>query len=320
MVHGGVGTKKYKDSACQTVAYQQKLFADDLREDDELLHFYTGLENFAKFSFVLQTLGPAQDHLIYYDNVKPKVSVKDQFLLVLMKLRRNYTHFELGRWFGIDTRVVCSIFITWINYMYAQWGEIDWFPKRDEVTFFSGNDFRDKFPKVRMTLDATEIPIQKPHQPLLQQATYSSYKNKNTLKVMVGTSPGGLVTYVSPAYGGSTSDRQIMERSDILKRCDPKDMILADKGINCEDLMVPYDITSNIPTFFRKKNRLSSETVLKDRKCSSKRAHVERHIGNAKTYKIISSTSSMNHMQSSLGDRIITVCFYLCNFRRNIMS
>ena len=35
--------------------------------------------------------------------------------------------------------------------------------------------------------------------------------------------------------------------------CDKGDSIMADKGFNVQDLFAPYDVTINIPTFFRKK-------------------------------------------------------------------
>jgi hypothetical protein len=56
---------------------------------------------------------------------------------------------------------------------------------------------------------------------------------------------------------------------------------------NDQDLFAPYDVTMNIPTFFRKTNRMTGKTVLKDRAISSKRVHIERIIGLAKTYKIL---------------------------------
>ena len=47
------------------------------------------------------------------------------------------------------------------------------------------------------------------------------------------TFTSGVVTYVSPAYGGSTSDRQIIERSELLKdgKFESGDSIMADRGI-----------------------------------------------------------------------------------------
>ena len=67
------------------------------------------------------------------------------------------------------------------------------------------------------------------------------------MKALVGASPGGLFTYVSPAYGGLTSDRQIVERSGLNALLDPGDKIMADKGFNVEDLILPYRVTLNIP-------------------------------------------------------------------------
>ena len=46
------------------------------------------------------------------------------------------------------------------------------------------------------------------------------------------TSTSGVVTYVSPAYGGSTSDRQIIESSELLEdgKFESGDSIMADRG------------------------------------------------------------------------------------------
>jgi hypothetical protein len=57
--------------------------------------------------------------------------------------------------------------------------------------------------------------------------------------VLVGTTPGGLVSFVSPAYGGSASDRQIVEATNLVKLCDPYDEVMADKGFNVDDMFAP---------------------------------------------------------------------------------
>jgi hypothetical protein len=127
---------------------------------------------------------------------------------------------------------------------------------------------------------------------------------------LAGATPGGLMSYLSPAYGGSSSDRQIVERTTL---CDKGDSIMADKGFNVQDIFAPYDVTINIPTFFKNKNRMSSKTVQRDRKISSKRVHIERIIGLAKTYKILKQ--SLNTTETKLASEIIFCCFMLCNFR-----
>ena len=58
-------------------------------------------------------------------------------------------------------------------------------------------------------------PLRRPKNPKAQQETFSTYKNRNTAKVLVGVTPGGLVSYVSDAYGGSTSDHQKVEQSNL---------------------------------------------------------------------------------------------------------
>lgn len=46
---------------------------------------------------------------------------------------------------------------------------------------------------------------------------------------------------------------QIVERSTLTSLLEPGDQIMADKGFNVEDLMLPYHVTVNMPTFFKKK-------------------------------------------------------------------
>ena len=85
------------------------------------------------------------------------------------------------------------------------------------------------------------------------------------MKKLVSASPGGLISYIS-AFGGSTSDRQNVERSNLFTLCDPGDSIMSDKGFNVQDLFAPFHVAINIPTFFRKRNRLTGNIVLHDRK------------------------------------------------------
>ena len=157
----------------------QRCTAKWFNHDPEGLHFYTGLENYEKFVFVLSTLCPAAYELKYYHGVVPSLPVEDQFFVTLIKLRRKKTNFEFSRMFAISQATVTNIFVTWINFMTVQWGEIDWWPSRDLVSYFAPIDFQLKFPTTRVVVDGTECPIQKPKQPIAQQATFSTYKNKN---------------------------------------------------------------------------------------------------------------------------------------------
>jgi hypothetical protein len=77
--------------------------------------------------------------------------------------------------------------------------------------------FRDLYPSTRVISDATEIYVETPALPELQQLTYSSYKNHNTYKVLIGISPGGAVTFISKLFAGSITDRQLTQKSGLLQ-------------------------------------------------------------------------------------------------------
>ena len=71
------------------------------------------------------------------------------------------------------------MFVTWVNSLAHQWGEIDWWPSRDLVRFYAPTDFKQKCPATRVIVDCTECPI-KNQEPIAQQAKFSTYKNINT--------------------------------------------------------------------------------------------------------------------------------------------
>ena len=227
---------------------------DSLCCDDQLLHYYTGLETCGKLMTVFHTLGPAVHSLTYYRTAQVEnISVLDQFILMLAKLRQDLDYFPLAKMCGVSVFTAQNIFITWVNFCSRQWSEIEMWPEKDLVLYYCPQDFKAKFPSTRVILDGTEIPVKKPSDPLAQRATFSTYKNRNTVKVITGCTPGGHISYVSPAYGGAASDRQIVERSNMNNMCQPKDSIMADKGFNVQDLFAMNDIAVNIPSFFKKK-------------------------------------------------------------------
>jgi len=281
--------------------------------NNDMVHYYTGLETYQTFTFVLASLGPAAFELEYRTHKPQNISVENQFLMTLVKLRRNMPFKELAYSFSITEYVVSNIYLTWVNFMYHQWKEVDIWPDQETVRYFIPEDFKKLYPKTRIILDGMECPIKKPKKPAAQQATYSSYKNRNTLKAVIGATPGGLVSYIPDFYGGSSSDRALVERSTLPTDMDPNDEIMVDKGFNVQDIFAIYDIGVNLPTFLKKRTQFTVKSRKNDRKIASKRVHIERIIGLGKTYKIL--VEPMTSVDTMLGSRIGFVCFMLCNFR-----
>lgn len=305
-----------KETQCN-LPQQAILTVDSFRDRPDAIRFYTGCKSYEQFELIFNVLGPCVNHLPINSHLVPK----DQLFLTLIKLRLAKEDVELAILFGIGQKLVSRIFITWINFMFYQLNEIDFWPTKTVIQETMPSSFKKFFPTTRVIIDATEIPIQKPQDVAAQSSTFSTYKNTNTLKVLVGCSPRGLVSYVSDAYGGSTSDRQICERSELLKQpslFESGDSIMADRGFNVQDLFAAKNVGVNIPSFLRGKSQLGQAEIAKDRKIASKRIHIERVIGLAKTFKILKQPILAQRV--SLGNRIIRVCFFLCNFKTCIVK
>ena len=69
--------------------------------------------------------------------------------------------------------------------------------------------FKEKYPSTQVIIDATEVYVEKPSLPELQQLTFSTYKSHNTYKSLIGISPSGAVIFVSNLYPGSVSDKEL---------------------------------------------------------------------------------------------------------------
>ena len=104
-----------------------------------------------------------------------------------MKLRLNKTFRELAFFFGLTVSTVSEVFRTWISFLFYQLKELKIWQSRKVVDLHMPADFKKKFPSTRVIIDGTEVPIDKPGNVRDQCATWSSYKNRNTLKVLVGT-------------------------------------------------------------------------------------------------------------------------------------
>lgn len=151
-------------------------------------------------------------------------------------------------------------------------------PPKDEILDNMPKCFN-SFPSTRVILDGTEIPIQKRKCLKCRISTYSQYKSGHTVKFMVGITPSGLISFVSEAYGGRASDKQIVIESDILNKLTPvTDSVMCDKGVLIQAECNKRKIQLIKPCTKRKIAQFSPKQANLNQEIASARVHVERSI------------------------------------------
>ena len=135
----------------------------------------------------------------------------------------------------------------------------------------------------------------------------SHYKGCETIKLLMGIAPSGLLTFLSNAYGGRANDKAIFNQSDIMQKMDPKiDAIMVDKGFSIENECL------------EKKEQLSKEDVAHTNEIAAARVHVERTIQRFKTYDIVKS--KLSWVLIPYIDDICTIVGGLVNLQNPIMA
>ena len=89
----------------------------------------------------------------------------------------------------------------------------------------------------RVIIDCTEMFVEKPTSPHAQTATWSEYKQHNTIKTLVGITPNGYFSFLSKCWSGNTSDRKITQEWGIIDMLEEGDAVMADRGFNIRDLL-----------------------------------------------------------------------------------
>ena len=124
-----------------------------------------------------------------YDEIKTgrpcKLPLLEQLFLTLVRLHSGLSELDLANRFDVSKSSVSRITNTWINLMYHSLKAIERYPSWHIVQKYMPEAFKD-YPNTRIIIDATEFPIERPSSLMSQACTFSSYKNRNTIKVLVG--------------------------------------------------------------------------------------------------------------------------------------
>ena len=226
--------KEYQGQLSDRSALKRKILTEDIPRDDESVRFYTELPDLAHFNVVFGAIAPSAQDIKYWDKQKSDTShyqkdetkrkpgrkriltMKEEFLIVLCRLRLGVLNRHLADMFGVSEPAISKIVATWVCMLDKVFENtlVRW-PSKEELARKVPRCFK-KYPQTRIIIDATELFIEKPTSPSAQKATWSEYKHHNTLKLLVGISPSGAFTFVSELWTGSTSDRKITQESGLV--------------------------------------------------------------------------------------------------------
>ncbi|XP_071104215.1 uncharacterized protein [Haliotis cracherodii] len=298
------------------------LLFDNLVSNKKKFKYYTGMKTI-HFNHLFASLGDSVNDICYWrgnkiSSSKPGkcrvLSIKDQLVLTLVRLRRNFPTKDLSYRYNISVGSVSCIITTWIQFLYMKFITLKdhIFPSRHLIRKTLPSVFK-SFKNIRVIVDCFEVFSERPSDYGEQGNMYSQYKTHNTLKVLLGISPTGAVTFLSDAYEGGISDRDIIRKSGFLEKINPGDLILADRGFNIKDLLMSRRAHLNIPPFLGKRDKLTPQEDILTRSIARTRIHVERSVGRLREYRILNTVIplSMKHLAS----QIVFVIGMLSNYQ-----
>ena len=316
-VHAATQTTEFDYFFCSAMKTQP--FTEDyFKDSDDKTRFYTGLPDSHLLTTTFEFVSP------YVTRRTKTLSLFQEFVMVLIKLRLNIPNLGLAYRFEVSLSTVSRVFKAWMEVLDVRLSPLISWPELEELWRTMPSCFQYSFGKATtIIIDCFEIYIDRPSNLLGRAQTYSHYKSHNTVKVLIGITPQGSVCFVSKAWGGRTSDKYLTEHCGMLKNLMPGDLVMADRGFTIEENLSLYQAKLAIPAFTKGKSQLDPVSVEKTRGIANVRIHVERVIGSwRQKYSVLQSTLPIDYLLCSdkegksccpMVDRLIRACCALIN-------
>ncbi|XP_047138635.1 uncharacterized protein LOC124814734 [Hydra vulgaris] len=245
-----------------------------------------------------------------------KLCSKDEFLLVLMKLRLGRLHHDLAVRFSIGVSSCFEIFQSWIRAMAKSLTCVIFTPDQEIMRAITPVRFG-KYSDIIGVIDCSEIFIETPKNLELQATIWSEYKHHNIMKFLISVGPNEFITLISEAYTGRCSDKFITNNSDFLKTVPSHSRIMSDKEFSIVNECSSSSIYFTVPPGRHGVSQMTPTYLIKTTEVAKLRILVEQVIRRFKTHRILSSEFLMT-MLLHLND-ILIVCAALSNLKVPIM-
>ena len=327
--------KRIMDLEDEVCALSQRILSlDTIKRSDDDCAFYTNFPTYGIFKAVSDYLERRAASLRYWNGseeltrhqpfsasmrTKPgpdrKFSFEEEFFMTVVRLKLGGTGADLAMRFGCGESHFSRIFTTMVTFIAKELSIL--FEMKDDDDNVA-ECFRD-MPDLAIIIDCTEQPTERSSDLHARKLFFSNYKNRDTLKWMVGLSRNLTVNYVSPAYGGRASDKHITVNSGLLDVLEGGTSAMADRGFPvCEELKA-LGVKLILPDFKgRNRSQMSRGECEQSEFVAKIRIHIERIIQRIRTYHIFDSAAKLS--MKDIYDSIFTSCAYLTNFQLPIIK
>ena len=173
------------------------MFSQESVQKEDNVIFYSGLLN-------LQVLNTVFNHVAAAISTSEcqKLTFFQECMLVMIKLWLNCHNKDLAIHFNNSPAVSQSL--------------LKWLIATENYTGLLSSIIRGK---VAVILDCFQVFCERPSNLEARAATWSSYKHHNILKVLLGITPQGSVSYVSNTWGSWVSEKYLTKHCGILITC-----------------------------------------------------------------------------------------------------
>ncbi|KAJ8669402.1 hypothetical protein QAD02_000661 [Eretmocerus hayati] len=227
---------------------------------------------------------------IHHSEKSRTITKKNKLLMFLMKMERGLSFTAISFIFPIYRTWVSKLFSSVLEELTDATRNLVFWPSREVVRATMPSCFIPEYENVRVILDCTEFRLEIPASVENRVLSYFHYKKGLTARALVGITPGGFISFISPLAGGRKMDCQITVESGLLNLLETGDVVLADKGfpniqskINEEGKQVMIVL----PFFSEKNNAISKEETGNTYSVTKVRIHVERIMQRIRTYRIM---------------------------------
>lgn len=253
----------------------------DVITSESKLNSWTGIPSFEIFNAIVESVFRMLPH-----TGRKSDALKIKVLIVFIKMKSNMSFVNMAPIFYLDASTLSRNFKKFVPIIRESMKSCIYFPTKEEIQCNLPKSFKGSFANVRGILDCTEIAVEIPKCINCRMSTYSHYKGCNTVKFLVCVTPAGLISYVSDAFSGKSSDKFIFNSTKIIDLFDDNDAIMVDKGFAILNEMQERGLTLIRPTFYNGQQFEESE-VIENTKVAVARVHVERAIQRITIFNIL---------------------------------